>query len=316
MTAFRWGILATGNIAGSMAAALRHVPEAELLAVASRSQASADRFASTWEVPRAYPSHAALLADPDIDIVYVATPNAAHKQNILDALAAGKHVLCEKPLTTSAADTQDCIEAARAAGLFLMEAMWTAFFPAMRRAQALIGEGAIGTPRHLSAQFVSARDPQHFPNLFDPALGGGATLDLGVYPFTVAQLLAGPIASSRAEIVTGPTGVDEMVVVAARHEGDAVSQLSFGFRAEMPVSVLVTGDAGTLAIPQDFHCPDRLVLTGGGSPEEIHLPYIGNGYAHEAMHVQDCLRAGRTQSDIVPQAMSLSSARLLEALVP
>ena len=311
MSRFRWGILATGNIAGSMAAALRHVPGAELLAVASRNQSSADLFAATWSVPRAYPSHAALLADPDLEIVYVATPNALHKQNVLDALAAGKHVLCEKPLTTSVEDTVECVEAARAGGLFLMEAMWTAFFPAMERARELVAGGAIGTLRHLSAQFVSYRDPAKHPNLFDPALGGGATLDLGIYPITVAQLLAGPIASCAAEAVTGASGVDEMVVVAARHENDVVSQLSFGFRTEMPASVNLAGDDGNLSIPQDFYRPDRIVLTRGGKVETLNLPYVANGYAHEARHVQECLLGGQSESDIFPLALSISSARLL-----
>ncbi|WP_255729894.1 Gfo/Idh/MocA family protein [Epibacterium sp. Ofav1-8] len=315
MTTFRWGILSTGNIANAMASALQHLPDAKLLAVASRQQETAAAFAARWEVPRAYSSHAALLADPDVDIVYIGTPNAAHKQNILEALAAGKHVLCEKPLTTSAADTAICIKAARAAGLFLMEAMWTAFFPALQRARSLIAEGAIGTPRHLTAQFVSQRDPERSPNLFDPALGGGATLDLGIYPVTVAQLLAGPVAHSSAEVVTGKTGVDEMVVVAMRHNTDVVSQLSFGFHAEMPVSVHVTGDSGSLTIPEEFHHPSRLLLLRSGETEEFHLPYIGNGYAHEAKHLQECVAAGLTESDVYPLALSATSAALLERWV-
>ncbi len=314
MSRYRWGILATGNIAGSMAAALRHVPGAELTAVASRSQASADAFAQTWGVPRAYAGYDRLLADPDIDIVYVATPNALHRENTCAALAAGKHVLCEKPLTTSPEDTLACIDASERAGRFLMEAMWTAFFPVIATARALIAEGAIGTPRHLTAAFVSYRDPAQTPALFDPALGGGALLDLGIYPLTIAELLAGPIAGCQAELLRGPTGVDEMVVMAARHEGGVVSALSCGFRLEMPIAVQLRGDAGVLEIPETFHCPNRLILTRDTGREEIAVPPMGNGYAHEAIEVQRCLDAGARESAIFPLSTSLRLARLMASV--
>jgi predicted dehydrogenase len=312
MTAFRWGILATGNIASSMAEALTLVPGAELRAVASRRQASADDFAERWTVPVAYGSYDALLADPDIDIVYIATPNALHKDNILSALAAGKHVLCEKPLTTSAADTALCAEAARSAGLFLMEAMWTAFFPAMIRVRELIEEGAIGTLRHLTANFVAFRDPKAFPNLYDPGLGGGATLDLGVYPFAAALLLAGPVERAASCVLEGPTGVDEMAGVSAVHASGVVSQLSFGFRVDMPIAVRVVGDLGVLDIPRDFHRPETLHLTRGGVTDEISLPPLGRGYAHEAIEVQRCVRDGALCSAIWPPASSGAVASLVE----
>ncbi len=312
MTMFRWGILATGNIASSMAEALQLIPDAELRAVASRRQSSADAFAARWNVPVAYGTYEALLADPAIDIVYVATPNACHKENVLAALAAGKHVLCEKPLTTSVEGTLACTKAARSSGLFLMEAMWSAFFPVMLKARELIGEGAIGTPRHLTATFVSYRDPKTLPNLFDPALGGGASLDLGVYTFAAALLLAGPIETLSASLIRGPTGVDEMVGVSAVHASGTLSQLSFGFRVEMPVAVRVTGDLGQLEIPRSFHRAETLRLRRGADVEEMVLPALGKGYAHEAMEVQRCIAAGRTESSVWPIEMSAQVARLLE----
>lgn len=312
MRPYRWGILATGNIASSMAAALKLVPDAELRAVASRRQSAADRFAGVWDVPVAYGSYDALLADPEIDIVYVATPNALHKENVLAALSAGKHVLCEKPLTTSAEDTAICAQAARSAGLFLMEAMWTAFFPAMIRARQLILEGAIGKPAHLSANFVSYRDPATSPNLFDPELGGGASLDLGIYPLTAALLLAGPIETTSSSVVRGSTGVDEMVGVTAVHQSGVLSSLSFGFRAEMPIAVRITGDKGVLEIPKDFHHPETLLLQRGGQVEQLDLPALGNGYAHEAIEVQHCVAAGRNESGIWPIERSLETARILQ----
>ena len=315
MTTFNWGILGTGNIAGAMAAALDLVPGARLRAVASRQQATADRFARRWNTAHAHGSYDALLADPEVDIVYIATPNALHKANILAALEAGKHVLCEKPITTSPEDTDYCAEIARTKNLFLMEAMWTAFFPAMIRARELLRDGAIGEVRHLSANFVSYRDPHRHPNLFDPDLGGGATLDLGVYPMAAALLLAGPMDTFAASLVRGQTGVDEMVGVSASHRSGAMSQLAFGFRVEMPIAVRVTGDRGVLEIPDEFHHPERLVLRRGTAEENISLPALGHGYAHEAIEVQNCIAAGAIDSEIWPLHQSSRIARISERIL-
>lgn len=313
MTSFNWGILGTGNIARSMAEALTLVPDANLYAVASRREETAKAFADSLGVPNSHGSYEALLAEPAVDIVYIATPNACHKENILASLAAGKHVLCEKPLTLSAADTRLCIEAAEQAGLFLMEAMWTAFFPAMRKAVDLVQDGAIGTPRHFAAQFISHRDQTTFPNLFDPALGGGATPDLGIYPIAAALMLCGPARSASAEMVYGETGVDEMVAMSVRHENDVVSQLSFGFRAEMPVSLMLSGDEGRIEIPRTFHHPQTVIFEKDGKRDVLDFPPLGKGYAHEVIAVQSSITEGRTQNPVWPLSASMTCAELLEA---
>ncbi|MEL6690904.1 MAG: Gfo/Idh/MocA family oxidoreductase, partial [Pseudomonadota bacterium] len=200
MSTFNWGIVGTGNIACSMAAALPHVPGARRLAVGSRAMEPARAFAGDWGFERAYNSYDALMQDADIDIIYIATPNAMHKDTILAALAAGKHVLCEKPMTLSAEDSATCFDVAEENGLVLMEALWSAFIPAMQRARELVRSGAIGTPRHLIANFVSLRDPAQHPILFDPALGGGARNDLGIYPLAAALLLARQEQRSRQRV--------------------------------------------------------------------------------------------------------------------
>ncbi len=173
MTKFKWGFIGTGNIARAMASALHHVPGADRFAVASRSDETARTFAIEFGFDRAYSSYDALMADQDIDIVYVATPNDLHKKNILSALAAGKHVLCEKPMTLSVADSEQCFAAAREAGLFLMEAFWTAFFPAMRKAIEIIRSGEIGTPCHFTANFVSLRTRMPIRSCSIPRLAVG-----------------------------------------------------------------------------------------------------------------------------------------------
>lgn len=287
MKTFNWGILGTGNIARSMAAALPYVPNAHKTAVASRTEETAQGFASTWGFDRAYGSYDALLRDDKIDIVYIATPNALHKDNILSALSAGKHVLCEKPMTLAVADSAACFDLAEAKGLVLMEALWTAYFPAMQKAIELVRSGAIGVPRHLTANFVSYRDAKHHPTLFDPTLGGGARNDLGIYPVAAALLLAGPVAHTNSHSIMGPTGVDEMTAWTLEHENGALSLLSCGFRAELPIAMRVDGNIGRLEILEDFHHASRINLTTGGKTQSFKLPYLGNGYAHEAIAIQD-----------------------------
>lgn len=311
MRRFNWGILGTGNIAGSMAEALAHVPDARRHAVASRSKVKARSFAARWGIGFAYGSYDELFDDPAIDIVYVATPNACHKDNILAALAAGKHVLCEKPMTLSAEDSAECFAAAETAGLLLVEALWTAFFPAMQKAVDLLRSGEIGQPVYLNANFVSFRDPNAHPNLFDPALGGGARNDLGIYPIAAALLLAGPVASVRSETLVGSTGVDEMVAMSLRHQNGAISQLAFGFRVELPIAVQVVGSCGTIEIPKDFHHPQSVTLHRDGQAKTFELASIGKGYAHEAISFQDVLQGREYVLLPWPKSMTLEAARLL-----
>lgn len=314
MSTLNWAIIGTGNIAGAMAEALGKVPGARRYAVASRTAGKAQRFAEEWEFARSYADYADVYADPAVDIVYVATPNACHKENILDALAAGKHVLCEKPLTLSVEDSRVCFDTAAKSGLVLMEALWTAFFPAMRRAVELVQSGRIGTPRHLNANFVSLRDRRIHPNLFDPDLGGGAGQDLGIYPVAAALLLAGPVKSSSAEIVIGPTGVDEMVAMSLTHDNEAVSQIAFGFRADLPVAVRVVGDDGEIEIAENFHHPQSVTLRTHEGEQIFDLPSIGKGYAHEAIAFQDLVSAREPGLSVWPAALTIASQRVLSSV--
>lgn len=313
MTDFRWGFLGTGKIAVMMAEALELVPGAVKAAVASRRQDTADAFAASHGFARAHGSYGALYADPKVDIVYVATPNTSHKENILDALAAGKHVLCEKPMTLSEADSAECFAAAEAAGLFLMEALWTAFFPAMQKAIELVQSGAIGQPRHLTANFVAYRDPEVYPILFDPALGGGARNDLGIYPVAAALMLAGPARAASLQSVMGATGVDEMTAMVMEHDNGAVSLLSCGFTVDMPVAARLIGDLGEIEIPETLNHPQRVILRKPGSEEVFDLPSLGFGYAHEAIAVQECLSGDPSAVEAWGKVQTLACARLLQA---
>ncbi|WP_068115914.1 Gfo/Idh/MocA family protein [Tropicimonas marinistellae] len=312
---WRWGILATGNIAGSMAEALAQVPGAERLAVASRDLTKAEDFAQKWGVQRAYGSYEALQADSDVDVVYVATPNALHPENVLACLEAGKHVLCEKPMTSSSADTQLCVETARGKGLFLMEAMWTRFLPALKQAKAVIAEGRIGEPFLIRANAVVWRDPLNWPNLFNPALGGGAMLDLGVYPLAVAQYLMGDIVRAEAEMCRGETGVDILSLLNVRFASGTLGQLSCGFAGDMPVVSEVFGSKGHIRISPPLYRPTRIEIVAEGTSEILDLEPDGNGYAHEVVEVQRCLDAGLTESPAMPLSQSIDTARIIEDLL-
>ena len=314
MKRFNWGINATGNIANSMASALTHIPEANLLAVSSRAQKNADKFAKRWSVPKAYANFESLVADTEIDIVYIATPNAAHKEQILLALAAGKHVLCEKPMTTSYADMLEVIGAAERSGKFLMEAMWTAFFPATQEALRLVRSGEIGNVVHVQANFISKRSPEAFPNLFDPTAGGGALLDLGVYPLAIANLFGGKFSSITAAKVMGKTAVDEMTSILAQHENGVLSQLSVGFRSDVPIVATISGEEGQIVIGPDFHCPEELTIRKGGCAMQTTLPRIGNGYPHEVLAVHDALNSGRSECAQFNLSASLEIMAMIDQL--
>lgn len=192
-----------------------------------------------------------------------------------------------------------------------MEALWTAFFPAMTKAIEVIRSGGIGTPRHLTAQFVAQRDPAQHPNLFDPALGGGARNDLGIYPIAAALLLAGPVLHAQSHAVMGPIGVDEMTAWTLEHENGALSLLSCGFRANLPVAIRCVGSEGSLEIPEHFHHASRLILEVGTDRQTLDLPYLGNGYAHEVIAFQNCLDGAHSKWG---RSHTLAAARLVQTV--
>ncbi|HEY9484799.1 MAG TPA: Gfo/Idh/MocA family oxidoreductase, partial [Micromonosporaceae bacterium] len=204
----RWGIVATGRVAAKFVSDLGIVDDAEILAVASRSDDSAGRFATEHHIPRPYGTWEALAADPDVDIVYIADPHSAHHAAARMMLEAGKAVLCEKPITLNAPQTEDLLAVAAKHHVFLAEAMWTRTIPAVRRIVDLVADGAIGEVTAVSADlsFAAAIGPEH--RLRNPALGGGALLDLGVYPLALAQLFLGSPDTVSASARLSPEGVD------------------------------------------------------------------------------------------------------------
>jgi predicted dehydrogenase len=326
-----WGILGTGRAARDFAAGLRHVPGAALAAVGSRSAAKAQQFALASGARRACGSYEELVADPGVDVVYVATPYALHKQHSLLALEAGKALLCEKPFASDAGEALEVIAAARRRRLFCMEAMWMHFLPGMQKAMDLIESGAIGEPRMLMADFgvPSECDPQSGP--FSAALGGGAMMDRGVYPVALAWRLFGKPERVDAMATLAPTGVDEQSSAMIRYPGGQIATLSATLTGYAANEALIAGTKGRIVIREPLCRPERLTLSRAPAPageasasgaaslrqrlqsnrwarrlrrllpdraKTLHLPYTGNGFNYEASEVVRCLGAGALESRV------------------
>ena len=315
MRKVRWGILGTGAIARQFVEGLIYLPEAEVLAVGSRSEASAAEFADEREIPRRYASYDDLAADPDIDVVYVATPHPFHADNAELCLEAGKAVLCEKPFTVNAAETERVVWLARDRGLFLMEGMWTRFFPLMEKLRRLVSDGAIGEVRMLNVDFGFRTDLDPASRLFDPKLGGGALLDVGVYCVSLASMVLGRPSGSVGLSHLGETGVDEQASVILEHEGGRLANLSIGIRTATPQEATIMGTDGYIRVHSPWWRPTSMTIERPGEgTETVEAPVSGNGFNYEAAEVMRCLEAGATESEIMPLDETLSVMRTMDGI--
>ncbi|MEK9519964.1 Gfo/Idh/MocA family protein [Streptomyces sp. NPDC087908] len=312
----RWGILATGGIAERFTTDLLTLDGAEVVAVASRTEASARAFADRFGIPRAYGGWDGLFADEDVDVVYVATPHHAHREAAGRALAAGRAVLCEKALTLNAREAEELVILSRDRGLFLMEAMWMYCNPLIRRLVELVHGGAIGEIRTVQADFGLAGPFPADHRLRDPSVGGGALLDLGVYPVSFAQLLLGEPDTVHAHALLSPEGVDlNTGMLLGWSDSGASALLSCSLDADTPLTASVTGSRGRIDLPRGFFFPEHLTLhREGHEPEVITAPEDPHSLRHEAAEVVRCLRAGLTESPLVPLDGSLAVMRTLDAV--
>ncbi|MGJ5751082.1 putative dehydrogenase [Streptomyces puniciscabiei] len=314
----RWGILATGGIAAAFAADLVDLPDAEIAAVASRRPESAEAFAERFGAGRAYGDWESLAADPDIDVVYVAAPHSAHRAAAGLCLAAGRNVLCEKPFTLNVRETEELVALAREHDRFLMEAMWMYCNPLVRRLKALVDDGAIGEVRTVQADFGLAGPFPPAHRLRDPALGGGALLDLGVYPVSFAQLLLGEPDAVAGSAVLSPEGVDLQTGAVLSWESGAMAALHCSIVGGTGGTASVTGSRGRIDVPSGFFHPERFVLHRDGRDPEAFAADPADGprttLRHEAVEVMRALRAGEKESPLVPLEGSLAVMRTLDAV--
>ncbi|RBY80729.1 Gfo/Idh/MocA family protein [Blastococcus sp. TF02A-26] len=299
----RWGIVGPGRIAESVLPDFAHVEGARVTAVASRSAERAADFAQRHGIPRSHGSYAEILADPEVDVLYLATPHAQHGAVALGAIAAGKALLVEKAFTATPEATAQVIAAARESGVFVMEAMWTRFQPAVVELRRLIADGAIGEVRSVQADLGVAREYDPADRLFALELGGGALLDLGVYVVSFAQMLLGTPDSVTVAGSTFPTGADAEAALLLGYADGRSATLTTSLRYPTPGAARVMGTGGWIDVLPRFHHPDTIVLNrAGAEPETITRPQSGTGYAHELIEVTDCLRAGSRESTVMPLA--------------
>jgi predicted dehydrogenase len=310
----RWGILATGGIATRFAEDLALLPDAELAAVGSRSLDSARAFADRHAVAAAYGSWAELAADASLDVIYVATPHNAHHSASKVCLEAGRAVLCEKPFTLDRPSAVDLVTTARDQGLFLMEAMWMRTNPAIRRIGELVDEGAIGEVTYVQADFGVTGPFPVGHRMRAPELGGGALLDLGVYPVTFAQLFLGVPEAVRAWASLTPEGTDQNTGVVLGFPGGGVATVHCGFLGESGQRASISGTGGRIELPRHFFRPDRFTLVRDGEPTEVEVPVRGNGMGYEAEEVMRCLRAGLTESPLIPLDATLAVMATLDEI--
>ncbi|MDA3949163.1 MAG: Gfo/Idh/MocA family oxidoreductase [Spirochaeta sp.] len=318
-THYRWGIMGAGIIARKMADALHATERAELLAVGSKSAERARQFAEEMNVPRAG-TYDELLRDPEIDIVYVATTHNYHHANALLALEHGKHVVIEKPITVNAAEAQELIDTARVKGLFLMEALWARFVPSWVRMRKLIREGAIGEVRLIDVSFGKFAPPQFQKRLNDPALAGGATLDIGVYPISFCCYLAGemPVESSSTARLTS-AGVDEFAAYQLSFPSGATAQIATSFNLRMTNRATVYGTRGYIEF-SDFPRGDAFTVAihdGDNDAlreERITLDQAENGFVYQVAEVTSCLDQGLLESSIMPAEESRDIMALMDRM--
>ncbi len=314
----RWGILSTGHIASVFARDLALLPdEAELVAVGSRRRHTADEFAASYGVERAYGSYEELAADPDVEVIYVASTHNDHLPSARLCLEAGKSVLVEKPLTTSAADTATLVELARDRGLFLMEALWTRTNPLLRQGVELVRAGEIGPVRHVAMSFGFAFDGEPSHRLLDPAQAGGAILDLGVYPTHLSDLFLGEPDGLTGSGFSGPTGVDVHAAATLTYGTGtgtpATASLVCSLLTDLPTRLEVFGEDGSLTY-ENAIVPAELLLHrhGEDEPQRFLTQWPGGGYTFQAQEVMRCLRAGEQESPLVPWADTVAVARTLD----
>ncbi len=313
-TPFRWGILGTGSIAHKFATGLSVLTDAKLIAVGSRTQESADKFADEFHAPKRHASYEALANDPEVEAIYIATPHPFHKDNTLLCLNAGKAVLVEKPFAINAAEAQQMISLSRQKKVFLMEAMWSRFLPAIVRARELIASGMIGEVRMLNADFGFRTSFNPKSRLFDLALGGGALLDVGIYPMSLAFMLFGTPKTVAAQAHFSETGADDQNAILFSYDQGQLALLSSANRTNTAHEAIIYGTDGSIRIPDWWH-GQKLILNVNDKPTEtLDIPHLGNGYPHEAIEVAACVRAGKIESETMPLDESLAIIQTMDTI--
>ena len=313
----RWGILGTGRIARTFASDVQFLEnDAVITAVGSRSRASSDDFADAFAVTNRFASYEDLVDCDEVDVIYVATPHPMHFANAMLALEHDKPVLVEKAFTMTALEARELVAYARAKGLFLMEAMWTRFLPHVVGLRALLAEGALGEIVTVEADHGQWFEFDPVSRLFAPELGGGALLDLGVYPVSFASMVLGTPDRLTALVDPAPSGVDAQASILLGYASGAHAVLTCTSSARSATRACVTGTRARVEIDGDFYAPSSFTfITRDGARQRYEYPHRGRGLYHQVLEVARCLATGRLESDVMPLDESIAIMETMERVL-
>ncbi|WP_112181944.1 Gfo/Idh/MocA family protein [Paraliobacillus zengyii] len=311
----KWGILATGGIAATFAKDLAYVDNGECYAVGSRNLEHAKKFADEHGASIAYGSYQELAEDPDVDVIYVATPHPYHKENVLTCLRAGKAVLCEKPFTVNTAELEELIIFAREKQLFLMEAMWTRFLPAIQKVREWLDDDKIGEVQLVKADFGfrAPWDPEW--RLLNPKLGGGALLDAGIYPVSFASMVFGANPEKiMSTVEIGETGVDERFSMLLKYQNGKTASLNGAIRLSLTNEATIHGTKGYIRIPSFLNAHEAHLHVDKEEVESFVDDRTSSGYKFEAEEVGRLLENGRLESDVISLDQSHEIMKLMDRI--
>jgi predicted dehydrogenase len=308
---FRWGIIGPGRIAKRFADSFSLLPQAELYAVASRDAVRGKEFASAYGIPKVYTNYEDLVKDKEVDAIYISTPHAFHYECALLCLKNNKPVLCEKPLTLNRSLAQVMINTARENNTFLMEAMWTRFIPATVKALELIRSGVIGEVKFIYADFGFATPFNPDSRIYDLKLGGGAQLDVGIYPMFLALVVLGKPENIKAFAKLATTGADENTSALFYYNDGAIANIYSSIVAESPKQADIIGTKGTISIHTPWYKSQALTLTTGRDDKKlVNIPYPGTGFEFQIEEVMRCVKENKIESDLMSHSFSLMMAEV------
>ncbi len=310
-----WGIIGLGGIAHEFAMGLKNSEHSHLYGVASRSIETAKEFSHNYEADVYYGSYKELVQDPNIDIIYIATPHVFHKENTILCLNAGKHVLCEKPFTLSSVDAKEMVALAKKKNLFLMEAMWSRFFPLMEKIREILDQKLIGDIVSIDAEFGFKATFDHESRLFNKELGGGALFDIGIYLISLAHMVLGVPERIEAGADIGVTDIDESCTMILRYPNNAIARLGCTITEERDDEAKIVGTTGSITLCRHFWKPERMIVEIDGKGIEEHLFDIdGNGYNYEAEAVSEALLNGETEHVLMPLKDSVEILKIIDEI--
>jgi predicted dehydrogenase len=309
-----WGFIGAGSIASRLIRDLERLPDSRLAAVSSRNFEKAKAFAGQHGA-MAYETYEQVMLDENVDVVYIATPHTLHMENTLLALELGKPVLCEKPMAPNADQVRKMVSKAREKGVYLMEAMWTRFFPAVRQAREWIQKGEIGKVHMVTADFGFPSSVNPSSRLYDPALAGGSLLDVGVYPVSFASMVYGKKPVRIASLANmAPTGVDAFMSCTLGYEGGGMSSLYSAIDTRTVQEARILGETGYISIPDFWHPKKAYLYKDGKLAAEFYQEHEGEGFQFEIVAVQKDILEGRLESSIMPLDESAGIAETMDAL--